>query len=143
MNENRFLKVVLGAVSAGHALVGLCALVSGKPGIEAASGFYGADFKAHKQFEYIIRPLGIFMIALAFLQAMAVREPKRYQAVIDVTLVVLLVRVAQRLVYRRDVAQTFGIAPSRHWSAVAFFATVFALLGWGRLHLSDDATGDA
>ncbi len=113
--EYLFLRLVLGYVCAGHVLTGVLALISGKQAIRLGSRLYGASFEPTEQFQYALRPLGAFMLSLAFLQGMAIWRPRRYKAVIDATLALLLLRTAQRIVFARDVSTIFGIPLRRHW----------------------------
>ncbi len=133
-----FRQIVLGYICAGHIATGLL-LVSGKQGIRVAARLYGARFEPTGQFETIIRPAGAFVLSLGFLQAMALLEPRRYKAVIDATLLVMLFRQFQRIVFRREVYAAFGISPARHWAMTAYFATLAALLLLARLGLEDEA----
>jgi hypothetical protein len=108
--------------------MGLLALVSGKRAIRLGSRLYGASFEPADQFEYALRPLGAFMLALAFLQGMAAWQPWRFKAVIDATLVVLVLRQVQRVLFARQATRAFGIPLRRHWLNVVFFLVQAALL---------------
>lgn len=132
-----FLRTVLAAICAGHFLTGLL-LISGRPGIRLGSRLYGASFEPTGQFRHIIRPAGAYVLAMAWLQAMAVRNPQRYKGVIDVTLFIYWMRLFQRVFFRQDVYEAFGIAPKRHWLTTAFFQLMAALLLIGRLGLRDE-----
>ena len=133
------LRLILGWICVGHVLTGLVALISDERGVQIGSLLYGADFEPTAQFLYIIRPLGVYMLALAFLQAMAVRDPWRYRAVIDATLAVFVARQLQRLFFANDIAQAFGIPPDQHWLRSAYFLLLAALLLVARLRLKPDA----
>ncbi|HEX2033583.1 MAG TPA: hypothetical protein VHS99_05310 [Chloroflexota bacterium] len=137
--KDRFVKAVLAWICAGHVLTGLVALVSGQKGVRAGSMLYGASFEAHPQLRYILRPLGAYILSLAFLQGMAVTDPRRYKAVIDATLAVFGMRQLQRIAFAGEVSHTFGIAPTRHWLMNAYFLTLALLLLIGRLKLERDA----
>jgi hypothetical protein len=129
------LRLILGWICAGHILTGLLALISGERGVQLGALLYGAGFEPTAQFLYIIRPLGVYMLALAYLQALAVLDPWRYRAVIDVTLAVFVARQLQRLFFADDIAQAFGIPPDQHWLRSAYFLLLAVLLLVARLRL--------
>ena len=80
----------------------------GERAIQLGGRFYQANFTPTKQFEVIVRPLGAYMLALAFLQAKAIAEPERYKSVVDATLIVFLLRQIQRTMHAQDVQSAFG-----------------------------------
>ena len=134
-----FLKFVLGSICIGHLFVGLLALISGQKALRLGSRIYGANFTPSGQFEYIIRPLGVYMLALAFLQGVALSNPQRYKVVIDATLVVFVLRQFQRLWYVRTIRTTFGIPTRAHLSGSLFYLVMATLLLIGRLTLEADS----
>ena len=136
--NDSFLRIVLGWICAGHIMTGLL-LLSGKRGVRTAARLYGARFEPTDQFQTIIRPAGAFVLGLGFLQSMAVREPRRYRAVIDATLLVFLIRQVQRILFRRDVYAAFRITPARHWAMTAYFELLAALLLLARIRLAREA----
>ena len=125
----------LGWICAGHVITGVAALLSDEAGVQIGSLLYGASFQPSAQFLYIVRPLGVYMLALAYLQVMAVREPWRYKAVIDATLAVFFIRQLQRVVFADDIYAAFGIPPDQHWLRSAYFLALAALLLVARLRL--------
>ncbi len=133
----RFLRAVLGWICAGHFLEGLL-LLSGRRGIRAGSRLYGASFAPTDQFRYISRAAGAYVLGMGVLQAMALRDPRRYAGVIDATIVIFALRFVQRVVYRRDVHAAFGISPRRHWLNTAFFNLPGALLLLARVNMPND-----
>ena len=138
MDRRTFLQAILGWISAGHVLTGLT-LLSGRRGIGAGSVIYGAEFVPTEQFQVIIRPAGVYVLTMAYLQAQAAREPERYQAVIDGTLGLFGVRLLQRTLFARQVQQTFGIAPARHWATTFYFALLAGLLLAARAQFEREA----
>ncbi len=132
-----FLRAVLGWICAGHFLEGFL-LLSGKRGIRLGSRLYGARFEPADQFRYIVRAAGAYVLGMGVLQAMALRDPRRYLGVIDGTIAVFALRFFQRVVYRRDVHTAFGISPRRHWLNTAFFNLPGALLLLARVNMPND-----
>jgi len=136
-NRDLVLRALMSWVCAGHFATGVLALISGDRAIRLGGRFYQADFTPTKQFEIILRPLGAYMLALAFLQAKAIADPARYKAVVDATLLVFLLRQIQRSLYARDVQSAFGISPQSHAITSWYFrligaALLFARFAFGR-----------
>ncbi len=134
--SNMFLRAVLSWVCAGHIVEGLL-VISGRRGIRLGSRLYGADFEPTDQFRYIIRAAGAYILGMAFLQSLAIREPRRYTRVIDATIGVFALRFFQRVVYREEVHRAYGISPRQHWANTAFFNLPGALLLLARLGMED------
>jgi hypothetical protein len=138
MKSERLVQVALGCISVGQIVVAGMTMLSGKGGIDAASRLYGADFKPHKQFSYIIRPLGAYMLALSIAQLAAVRKPRRNKRIIDATILLFAIRQAQRWVLRESITETFGIAPRRFDQGSIFFAFWGIVLLIGRVLMGRD-----
>ena len=132
-HPNVLIRAVLSWVCAGHIMTGLLALISGKQAIQLGGLFYQAHFTPSRDFEVIVRPLGAYMLALAFLQARAIADPERYKAVVDATLLVFVLRQIQRTLYARDVQAAFGISAAAHTRTSWFFRVLAAVLLFARL----------
>jgi hypothetical protein len=141
LRDRRLLLVrgILAWICAGHVITGIVALLSDAGGVQIGALLYGATFEPTSQFLYIIRPLGVYILALAYLQAMAVWDPWRYRAVIDATLAVFVARQLQRLIFSADISAAFGIPPDQHWLRSAYFLVLAALLLLARLRLRPDS----
>jgi hypothetical protein len=135
-------RLIMGWICAGHVLTGLAALLSDKRGIKLGSLLYGARFEPTPQFLYIIRPLGVYILALAYLQALAVRDPWRYRAVIDATLAVFAGRQVQRYFFSKDIQSIFGISSQQHLGRSLYFLLLALLLLVARLRLGSGAGQD-
>jgi hypothetical protein len=131
----RFARIMLAFVAVGHLGTALPLLFSGEGGLRIAQAMYGASFEPHPQAVYLVRPLGVFMLALGILQARAAMEPLRYRAVLDVTILVFALRQLQRLLWAPAVFQVFGLTRSRHWIGTGFFFVILVLLIVARLRL--------
>ena len=134
--SNTFIRVILSWICAGHIVEGLL-VISGRQGIRLGARLYGADFEPSDQFRYIIRAAGAYLLADAFLQSLAVREPRRYKGVIDATIAIFALRFFQRVVYRQEIYDAYAIAPRQHWLNTAFMNLPGALLLLARLGMDD------
>lgn len=65
------------------------------------------------QFNYIMKPLGAFMIALGIMAAMAARDPLGHRSVIIGFAILFTMRGLQRLLYMSEIESVFAIPSSR------------------------------
>lgn len=142
MKSERLVQVALGCISVGQIVVAGLTMLSGRCGIGAASKLYGAQFSPTHQFSYIIRPLGVYMLALSLAQFAAIRHPRRYKRVIDATILLFAIRQAQRWLLRGHITDTFGIAPKRFDAGSLFFAFWGLALLAGRVLMGRDQARD-
>jgi hypothetical protein len=136
------VRLIMAWICAGHVITGLAALISDERGLQVGALLYGAEFDPTPQFLYIIRPLGVYILALAYLQAMAVRDPWRYRAVIDATLAVFAARQVQRYFFSADIQSIFGISGEQHLLRSLYFLLLALVLLVARLRLGRDAPQD-
>ena len=115
MNQNvRWLSLFLWVVCAFHILVGLSLNVD--LGLKEWVGgtLYNAQVDwSDGQFNYIMKPLGAFMIALGIMAAMAARNPLGSRAIIIGFVILFTMRGLQRLLYMREIESVFAIPTSR------------------------------
>jgi hypothetical protein len=137
--DNLLARGVLAFVAIGHVVTAVPLLFSGEGGLRVAQAMYGASFDPHPQAVYLVRPLGVFMLALGLLQARAALDPWRYRVVIDVTILVFVLRQIQRVFWAPAVFQTFGLTPARHWTGTVFFLLILVLLIIARVRLTRPA----
>jgi hypothetical protein len=136
------VRLIMAWICTGHVITGLAALISNKRGLQVGALLYGAEFEPSPQFRYIIRPLGVYILALAYLQAMAVRDPWRYRAVIDATLAVFAARQVQRYFFSSQIQSIFGISGQQHLLRSLYFLLLALLLLVARLRLGNAAPQD-
>ena len=136
------VRLIMAWICTGHVITGLAALISNKRGLQIGALLYGARFEPTPQFRYIIRPLGVYILALAYLQAMAVRDPWRYRAVIDATLAVFAARQVQRYFFSSQIQSIFGISGQQHLLRSLYFLLLALALLVARLRLGNAAPQD-
>lgn len=121
------LKGLLWFVALSHIVVGLGIMVS--PGLqELMAGMYGASVTWTPELRYLLKPLGVFMLGLGVLGVVAARDPLRHRAVIFTFVVVLSLRVAQRVVHREEIRAAFDLEASRMVVNGTFFALLAVAL---------------
>ena len=117
----RILRAYLWFIAAFHLAVGIAVNVS--PSLtQAIARGYGATVDWTPQFNYILHPLGAFMIALGLIAIAAARDPRRYSAVVGGFVALFVIRALHRLVFGDAITSAFGIPSSRNMMAMAVFA---------------------
>ena len=97
-----------------HVLVGLSLNVDLGLKEWVGSSLYNAQVDwSDGQFNYIMKPLGAFMIALGVMAAMAARNPLGHRSIIIGFAVLFTMRGLQRLLYMREIESVFAIPSSR------------------------------
>ena len=121
------LKVVLWVVCLSHILLGGAIMLS--PSLqERAAALYGAQVEWTPQFVYILRPLGAFMLVLGVVGIAAAPNPIRYRVLGYGFVVLLLIRVIQRIVFQSDIREAFALSTSRNLLNAGFFLALAVLL---------------
>jgi hypothetical protein len=101
-------------VCAFHVLVGLSLNVDLGLKEWVGSSLYNATVDwSDGQFNYIMKPLGAFMIALGVMAAMAARNPLAHRSIIIGFAVLFTMRGLQRLLYMNEIESVFAIPASR------------------------------
>lgn len=123
----RLLQVLLWGVCAFHVIVGL--------GLNLSSGFlgsmasyYGARLDASPDFAYIVKPLGMFMLALGTMAAAAARNPIPHAAVVYGFVILFVGRALQRFFFRQEIHDVFAIDAGRNVANAVFFLALAAVL---------------
>jgi len=121
------LKIVLWSICAFHLIVGagLNLLPSMAP---LMAKVYGAEVNWNPELIYIIKPLGVFMVALSVAAAGAAINPLKFRVIIYTFATLFVLRAVQRLVFSQELNDTFGIAWSRNLGNVCFFLGLAATL---------------
>ncbi len=125
--SGRSLRILLWCICGFHGVVGLGLNVSdGFASLMA--GYYGAQVDWTDQFLYILKPLGAFMLVLSGLAAVAAMNPLTNAWIVYGFVAVFFIRAGQRVVFRQDIYEAFGIAPARNMAAMTFFLVLGIVL---------------
>jgi len=124
------LRLALISVAATHLTMGVLAIISPpkRQADKMLKVFYGATLDLTPQERHLIRMLGAYMIAVAFVSAFAVADPVARWAIVYGTGILLLLRGGQRIVFAREIRAAFGIFPTRMKMQTAFFLLLGALI---------------
>ena len=127
------LQILLGLIGLFHLVVGLgLNLIPGFVGVMA--NWYGANVETTVPFVYILKPLGVFMVALGVLGVAAARAPLACPMIPYAFAVVFFGWALQRIVFQGEIQTAFGIASGRNLGNAVFFFALGIVLLW--LHRS-------
>ena len=130
MNKLSALRIILAIICVAHLVLGMCALVAPADALaKVAAASYGASLDITPQMHHVIRILGAFMVAVGVMAGMAAYQPGKHRGIIVGIVLLLVIRVAQRLIFHDEIQTHFGLSNARIWSqAIFFLATAAALL---------------
>lgn len=119
-----WLRVLLVMFCIGNVVLGLTALLAGGLAVKAAALFYGANVALNPQVNYVIRMLGAFVFTMGVLGGVAAYNPVKNKAIINVIILLLVIRVLQRIILAKEIFETFGISSGRNLSNIIIFLAI-------------------
>lgn len=123
------LQATLWMVCAFHVMMGAGLNLPSEEIVNGAAKMYGAEVAEWSpQFLYILRPLGVFMVALGVLAGAAALDPLRHRLTIYVFAGIFIIRALQRLIFGDEILATFGIDSGRNIVNMIFFLSLAAVL---------------
>ncbi len=123
------LQAMLWMVCAFHVAMGVGLNLPGDEVVNGAARMYGAGVAEWSpQFLYILRPLGVFMLALGVFAGAAALDPLRHRLTIFVFAGIFIARALQRLMFGDEVTEIFGIDSGRNMGNMVFFVGLAAIL---------------
>lgn len=121
------LQVLLWGICAFNVIIGLGLNLS--PDFpQLVASYYGAEVEWTPAFLYIIKPLGVFMIAIGLLAGVAARAPMQHAAIIYTVVLLFALRGIQRFVFSDEIAAAVNIDAGRNLVNGIFFVVLAALL---------------
>ena len=115
------LQLTLWIVCAFHVFTGAGLNVS-DGFVDTMARFYGAEQTDwNPQFLYILRPLGVFMVALGIFAGAAAMNPSRHRMTVYVFAGIFLVRGVQRVLFGDQISELYGIEDGRNVNNLLFF----------------------
>lgn len=115
MKKTLALRILLAYAAITHLIIGLAAILV-PPGelADAIVQFaYGGSFAMDEEMRHVLRILGVFMTAMGVMTIFAVRDPRRYMAVIYTLVVVFVIRTLQRIIWADEIRASFDIPTER------------------------------
>ncbi len=121
-------RIVLGIVIFGYITIGIAAIIGGDTALNTINTFYGASINLTPQVTHIIRILGAFMIGVGIIGIFAWNNPIKNKAITNGIIILLLIRVAEKLIYFNDIQQAFNVSSFRLISGAILFFLLALLL---------------
>lgn len=116
------LRILLAVVCLAHLTLGLGIMIGPPRLLELFAQAYGvAQVPTAAEFLYLLKPLGAYMLTISFLAAAAFRAPLQNRIAVHAVILLLLVRIVQRLVFANEAIQTFGLTTSQLITQSVFF----------------------
>ncbi len=122
--SNTALRILLLVFCVANVIWGIVGLMGGEAAVKAAAWFYGANVTLTPQISYIIRMLGAFVLIAGLLGGVAALDPVKNKAIISCIIILLVLRVLQRIIFAKEIFEAFGITNARNLSNIIFFLAI-------------------
>lgn len=126
-------KILLWIIALYHIVLGVFLIYSGDLSIRTADLLYGWIIEGSPELGILGEILGCYSIAFGLMMATAARDPDRHGDLISIGVVLIALRLFQRVVFAGKVMEVFQVPPGRYWSAFAFIFVLGAALAAVRL----------
>ena len=103
----------------------------------------GMKIKPTPEFLYLIQPFSVYAIAFGVMMGVAAWNPVKNRALISIGIVLVALRICQRLASLDDVAQVFGVSHARSFLTIGIVAFFGLALAWFRYRLYREMHGDS
>ncbi len=135
------LRILLLGVAATHLAVGTVGMLPAIP-LSVGMAFYGATkVDMNPQFQHVLQMYGAYMFAIGIMAVFAFWNPVKNKAIIYGVILLLLVRVVQRLFFFEQANAVFGISTTYYWLQTTWFVILAACLFLLRPKTSEQAEG--
>ena len=132
------VKVLLWIIATYHVVTGILIIASGELSLRFAEVFYGWTIDGSSELGILAELLGCYAIAFGLMLAVAAKDPVGYRSFLTVGVVLIALRVFQRLYFATKIIETFDVAAGRHWLATGFIFLLGATLFVFRYRLGRD-----
>lgn len=128
MNTNFLFKLVLAGVTLAHLIIGGVAYIPGFPVNSIAEIFYKASIELSAQTVHVIHMFGAYMLTIGILGFFALLDPVKNKAIVNGVIIVLLLRVLQRVMLANQAQEIFHIPLGWYWGQTIFFLIIALFL---------------
>lgn len=128
-------RIVLWFVATYHLLLGLLLLFSGELSIKALKTLAGAHIEGSPQLGIAGEILACYILAFGLMMATAAWNPVKNRAMISIGLLLIALRLFQRVYFADKVMRVFQVPAANYWSATALAALLGLLLAAFRLRI--------
>jgi hypothetical protein len=129
MNKALALRIVLIVVCVPHLTLGLTGYFAPVDLVtQVLKIFYNATVTLTPQLQHAARIVGAYMLAFSVLSALALWKPEQNRHIINGVIILLLLRVGQRMIFAAQIHEVFQIPYWYHWGQSAFFLAIAVAL---------------
>lgn len=121
-------KIALACVAIAHLIIGLVAILPGIPKTTLAEVFYKASIVANPQIDHIVQMFGAYMLTVGILAFFALKDPVKNAAITNGVIILLGIRVLQRILFAQEAGDIFGIPSGWYWTQTISFAVIAVAL---------------
>lgn len=122
--KNTIFKLVLASVALAHMIIGLVVCIPGMSVENLAKTFYKASVSFSPQLQHVAQMFGAYMLAVGILAIFALLNPVRNKAITNGIIILLSLRVLQRLFFAKQAWEVFQIPSGWYWFQTIFFASI-------------------
>jgi hypothetical protein len=113
MSRHTGIRVLAGFMGIYHILMGIFGILSGSLAAWAAHTLWHANVNVDMQFTYLAKFLGAYVFGFGVMLLLITKDPVRYSALVYPAIVVAILRVAERLIFARELKSAFDIGMGR------------------------------
>lgn len=124
-----------------HASAGLLLIFSGELTIKFASVALGWTIEGSPALGIAGEILGCFLIAFACVLFVISTDPVKYRALLSVAVVLIALRVGQRIYFSAKVMEVFQVPETRYWISTGFVLLLGVLLLLFRRQVGQEQAG--
>jgi hypothetical protein len=132
-------RVLTAFIGVYHVWAGLTMMMSGETTIRLARSLAGWTIEGSPAMGILGEILGCYLIAFGLMMLTVAVDPVKGKSFITVGLVLIALRLTQRLVFSAKIMEVFQVDAARHWGAFAVVAVVGLGLLIFRLQLAREA----
>lgn len=133
-----FWQGILWLVAGYHLLVGLLLFFSGEWSLKALKTFAGATIEGSPQLGIAGEILACYILTFALMMGVAAWNPVKNRSLLTIGLILVVLRIFQRVFFADKVMEVFQVPPANYWSATAIAALLGLLLGMFRMKIYRD-----
>ena len=113
-NDNREVKYLSYFVGIYHLVLGLVGALSEKLTVVMGELIFSANLTATDQFVYLVKYLGAYVIVFGCMMILAGTNPQKYRRLIEIGILLIAIRIFQRLYFASELQSAFGVGMERN-----------------------------
>ena len=122
MNREAALKAVLWAIALYHVVLGGGAFLSAALAQQVARGIFGIELTLTPAMSFVVKVLGVYALTFGVVTAVAARDPARHRALLNVIVLLYVLRIVTKLLFKTEYISGLHIDPTRVWVESALLA---------------------